>query len=55
MRHRADYEEKALRLHASGGDAKSVLATGPTPFTWWSNFSRCLLKGFEHTWGLRCE
>ena len=35
---------------AVGGGAGAVLAAaGGEPFNWWSNFSRCLLKGFEHT------
>jgi hypothetical protein len=55
IRHRAAYEAvgsaathtaTALHLPPTGLD---------TPFTWWSNFSRCLLKGFEHTWGLRYD
>eukprot|EP01052_Picozoa_sp_SAG31_P028953 SAG31_NODE_2838_length_5017_cov_3.102074_4_plen_153_part_00 len=57
MRHRAAFEEHELQRHAMGGAAEntSVLATDRTPFTWWANFSRCLLKGFEHTWGLRYD
>ena len=49
MRHRADFEAKQQKYLGSLGDADAL------PFTWWSNFSRCLLKGFEHTWGLRYD
>jgi hypothetical protein len=49
-RHRAAFET-AQKQQAGG---LSVLSS-PNPFTWWSNFSRCLLKGFEHTWGLRYD
>lgn len=49
MRHRADFEAKQQRYLGALHNADA------SPFTWWSNFSRCLLKGFEHTWGLRYD
>ena len=51
MRHRAQFEQQ--RQHPKSLPSSSTELGGP--FTWWSNFSRCLLKGFEHTWGLRYD
>lgn len=52
IRHRAAFEAAEKQQVTLSGITSPIL-TGPTPFNWWSNFSRCLLKGFEHTWGLR--
>lgn len=61
IRHRARFEatqraelDALARVRVAGDGANATLTT-TTPFTWWSNFSRCLLKGFEHTWGLRYD
>eukprot|EP00035_Acanthoeca_spectabilis_P029436 m.474504 g.474504 ORF g.474504 m.474504 type:complete len:967 (-) comp36357_c0_seq1:352-3252(-) len=36
-------------------EAGAARATAAPPFDWLSNFSRSLLKGLEHTWGLRYD
>ena len=50
-RHRAAFEADQAHRVASGELGRSVVLGAATPFTWWSNFSRFLLKGYEHTWG----
>ena len=59
MRHRSNYSA----AHAGLGDhmaepaiitaagARAAGAATPPAMAWWSNFSRLLLKGYEHTWG----
>ena len=48
MRHRSAYAREKGWVDAT--------ASAPgSPFDWFSNFSRLLLKGFEHTWGLRYD
>eukprot|EP00039_Didymoeca_costata_P021307 m.344143 g.344143 ORF g.344143 m.344143 type:complete len:974 (-) comp23897_c0_seq1:105-3026(-) len=53
IRARASYEQShQTQLHSLQHENITEIAN---PFTWWSNFSRCLLKGYEHTWGLRYD
>ena len=62
MRHRANYTTRANDY--ASADLSNDLSTvgGPSPpapvvpaptmpLPWWQNFSRFLLKGYEHTWG----
>eukprot|EP01047_Picozoa_sp_COSAG01_P131929 COSAG01_NODE_61721_length_288_cov_0.814815_1_plen_69_part_01 len=47
IRHRAAFEQAEKQQVTRSGITSPIL-TDSTPFNWWSNFSRCLLKGFEH-------
>lgn len=65
MRHRTAFEANQTINYPRPVDATNGSVDGDTPsrlpvamanpFSWWSNFSRCLLKGFEHTRGLRYD
>ena len=56
IRHRSKWiTEELARVTASPAGALESVVTSASPFTWLANFSRQLLKGFEHTWGLRYD
>jgi hypothetical protein len=49
MRHRTNYSKTHGAPPAPVPRAAGAPAVQPLP--WWQNFSRLLLKGYEHTWG----